>query len=96
MGKWQVLAQRVLHAFHIRADVFRGRGAVGENHVGVGHEHHRDDDILAQFADEIKDFINEKYDGAVIPFEDSADEAESETEVASEEATEAATEAVTE
>ena len=34
-----------------------GRGAVGENHVGVGHEHHRDDDILAQFADEIKDFI---------------------------------------
>ena len=48
MGKWQVLAQRVLHAFHIRADVFRGGGAVGENHVGVGHEHHRDDDILAQ------------------------------------------------
>ena len=47
-------------------------------------------------SDEIKDFINEKYDGAVIPFEDSADEAESETEVASEEATEAATEAVTE
>ena len=24
-------------------------------------------------SDEIKDFINEKYDGAVIPFEDSAD-----------------------
>ena len=47
-------------------------------------------------SDEIKDFINEKYDGAVIPFEDSADEAESETEAASEEATEAATEAVTE
>ena len=47
-------------------------------------------------SDEIKNFINEKYDGAVIPFEDSADEAESETEAASEEATEAATEAVTE
>ena len=57
MGKWQVLAQHVLHAFHIRADVFRGGGGVGENHVGVGHEHHRDDDILAQFADEIKNFI---------------------------------------
>ena len=24
-------------------------------------------------SDEIKDFINEKYDGAVIPFDDSAD-----------------------
>ena len=24
-------------------------------------------------SDEIKDFINEKYDGSVIPFEDSAD-----------------------
>lgn len=30
-------------------------------------------------SDEIKDFINEKYDGAVIPFEDSADADEEET-----------------
>ena len=37
-------------------------------------------------SDEIKDFINETYDGAVIPFEESAEEAE----------TEAATEAATE
>ena len=37
-------------------------------------------------SDEIKDFINETYDGAVIPFEDSTEEAE----------TEAATEAATE
>ena len=44
----------------------------------------------------LKQYINDTYDGAVIPFEDSADEAESETEAASEEATEAATEAVTE
>ena len=29
-------------------------------------------------SDEIKDFINETYDGAVIPFEDSAEEAETE------------------
>lgn len=42
-------------------------------------------------SDEIKQYINDTYDGAVIPFEDSADEAE--TEAASEEA---ATEAVTE
>ena len=47
-------------------------------------------------SDEIKQYINDTYDGAVIPFEDSAEEAESETEAASEEATEAATEAVTE
>ena len=47
-------------------------------------------------SDEIKQYINDTYDGAVIPFEDSADEAESETEAASEETTEAATEAVTE
>ena len=47
-------------------------------------------------SDEIKQYINDTYDGAVIPFEDSADEAESETEAVSEEATEAATEAVTE
>ena len=43
-------------------------------------------------SDEIKQYINDTYDGAVIPFEDSADEAESETEAASEEATEAVTE----
>ena len=29
-------------------------------------------------SDEIKDFINEKYDGAVIPFYDSADAADTE------------------
>ena len=29
-------------------------------------------------SDEIKDFINEKYDGAVIPFDDSADAADTE------------------
>ena len=27
-------------------------------------------------SDEIKDFINEKYDGAVVPFEDSTDDTE--------------------
>ena len=27
-------------------------------------------------SDEIKDYINETYDGAVVPFEDSADEAD--------------------
>ena len=47
-------------------------------------------------SDEIKQYINDTYDGAVIPFEDSADEAESETEAASEETTEAVTEAATE
>lgn len=31
-------------------------------------------------SDEIKDYINETYDGAVIPFEDSADAAEEDTE----------------
>ena len=31
-------------------------------------------------SDEIKDFINEKYDGAVIPFDDSADAADSKEE----------------
>ena len=40
-------------------------------------------------SDEIKDFINEKYDGAVIPFEDSDD---AETEDATEDAAEDATE----
>ena len=44
-------------------------------------------DILK--SDEIKDFINEKYDGAVIPFEDSDD---AETEDATEDAAEDATE----
>ncbi|MFR5165703.1 MAG: MetQ/NlpA family ABC transporter substrate-binding protein, partial [Blautia wexlerae] len=29
-------------------------------------------------SDEIKDFINEKYDGAVIPFDDSSDAADTE------------------
>ena len=44
-------------------------------------------------SDEIKDFINEKYDGAVIPFEDSDDaETEDATEDAAEDATEDATE----
>lgn len=50
-------------------------------------------------SDEIKDFINTTYDGAVIPFEDdaAAQEAEADTEAAAEEAeTEAVTEAVTE
>ena len=44
-------------------------------------------------SDEIKDFINETYNGAVIPYE-SSDEAEADTEAASEEATEEATEVV--
>ena len=48
-------------------------------------------------SDEIKDFINEKYDGAVIPFEDSDDaETEDATEDAAEDATEDAAEATTE
>ena len=33
-------------------------------------------------SDEIKEYINETYDGAVIPFEDSADTAEDDTEEA--------------
>lgn len=44
-------------------------------------------------SDEIKDFINETYNGAVIPYE-SSDDAEADTEAASEEATEEATEVV--
>lgn len=44
-------------------------------------------------SDEIKDFINETYEGAVIPFEESA---EADTEAESAAAEEAATEAVTE
>ena len=47
--------------------------------------------IAVEEGNEIKQYINDTYDGAVIPFEDSADEAE--TEAVSEEA---ATEAVTE
>ena len=44
-------------------------------------------------SDEIKDFINEKYDGAVIPFEDSDDaETEDATEATTEDAAEDATE----
>lgn len=43
---------------------------------------------------EIKNYITETYDGAVIPFEDGA--AEADTEAATEAVTEAATEAVTE
>ena len=67
--------------------------------VKEGNEH--SDKITALVdvlkSDAIKQYIIDTYDGAVIPFEDSADEAESETEAASEEAaTEAATEAVTE
>ena len=46
-------------------------------------------------SDEIKDFINETYNGAVIPYEPS-DDAESATEEAAEEATEAASEEATE
>lgn len=46
-------------------------------------------------SDAIKDFINETYDGAVIPFEES-DAEEAETEAAETEAVEAETEAVTE
>ena len=37
-------------------------------------------------SDEIKDFINEKYDGAVIPFEDSGDAEAEDTEAADAEA----------
>ena len=37
-------------------------------------------------SDEIKDFINEKYDGAVIPFEDSDDAEAEDTEAADAEA----------
>lgn len=39
-------------------------------------------------SDEIKEYINETYDGAVIPFEDSADTAEDDTEEADAEAAE--------
>lgn len=40
-------------------------------------------------SDEIKEYINETYDGAVIPFEDSADTAEEDTEEANTEEKEA-------
>lgn len=47
-------------------------------------------------SDAIKDFINETYDGAVIPYEDSSDaEAESETEAAESETEAAETESET-
>ena len=46
-------------------------------------------------SDEIKDFINETYNGAVIPYEPS-DDVEAATEEAAEEATEAASEEATE
>lgn len=46
-------------------------------------------------SDEIKDFINETYNGAVIPYEPS-DDAEAATEEATEEATEVASEEATE
>lgn len=39
-------------------------------------------------SDEIKEYINETYDGAVIPFEDNADTAEDDTEEAEEKAAE--------
>ncbi|MCD7817958.1 MAG: MetQ/NlpA family ABC transporter substrate-binding protein [Lachnospiraceae bacterium] len=39
-------------------------------------------------SDEIKDYINETYDGAVLPYEESADEAEAETEAETEAVTE--------
>ena len=42
-------------------------------------------------SDEIKDFINEKYDGAVVPFEDSADDAEETADGASDESADAET-----
>lgn len=43
-------------------------------------------------SDEIKEYINATYDGAVIPFEEEAGEAEAETEAAAEAETEAAAE----
>ena len=46
-------------------------------------------------SDEIKDFINEKYNGAVIPYEPSEDTEDS-TEADTEETTEAASEETTE
>ena len=44
--------------------------------------------VEALKSDEIKEYINETYDGAVIPFEDSADTAEDDTEEADAEAEE--------
>ena len=38
--------------------------------------------VLLESSGEIKDFINEKYDGAVIPFEDSDDAEAEDTEAA--------------
>ena len=47
-------------------------------------------DILK--SDEIKDFINEKYDGAVVPFEDSADDADANQEEAADDTADTETE----
>ena len=43
-------------------------------------------------SDEIKDFINEKYDGAVVPFEDSTDSEDNKDTEATDDKTEAETE----
>ncbi len=42
-------------------------------------------------SDEIKDFINEKYDGAVVPFEESADDADADKEEAADDTADAET-----
>ncbi len=70
--------------------------------VKAGNEEREDIKALVDVlkSDEIKAFINDTYDGAVIPFEEAAEEeaaTEAVTEAAEEEAaTEAVTEAVTE
>ena len=48
--------------------------------VKEGNENNEGIQVLVEVlkSDEIKDFINETYDGAVIPFEESAEEAETE------------------
>ena len=48
--------------------------------IAVISQLHQVVDVLK--SDEIKDFINEKYDGAVIPFEDSDDAEAEDTEAA--------------
>lgn len=69
------------------------------NVIAVEEGHENDEGIVALVnvlkSDEIKNFINETYDGAVIPFEES-DAEEAESEAAETEAAEAETEAVTE
>ena len=47
-------------------------------------------------SDEIKNYITETYDGAVIPFEDGTEDAEASTEVSAETSAEASTESSTE